>query len=111
MFDFDPIAFLQAGGPTATAVIFLVIAFTHFAGILGLKGNGQLIFAIVTGFLLGGGLIVAVTGTPTDFAGWFFALLYACVMGVTPSLLYDQGKELMVKAVKSQVGGSSLGRD
>jgi hypothetical protein len=109
MFEFDPVAFLQAAAPLATAVIFVVMAITYFAGRLGLEGRGQLIFALSLGFFLGGGLIIAST-EPVNYADWFFVVLYALIMAVTPSLLYDQGKELMIKAVRSQIGGSSTGR-
>jgi hypothetical protein len=109
VFEFDPVSFLQAAAPLATAVIFVVMAITYFAGRLGLKDNAQLIFALSLGFFLGGGLIIAST-EPVSYADWFFVVLYALMMAVTPSLLYDQGKEMMVKAVKSQVGGTGQGR-
>jgi multisubunit Na+/H+ antiporter MnhB subunit len=110
MFEFDPVAFLQAGAPSATAVIFIVVAFTHLSGRLGLKDNWQLTFALVLGFILGGGLIIATT-QPVSYPDWFFALIYALVMAVTPPLLYDQGKELINKAVSRQMGNEPHGRE
>lgn len=96
-FDFDLIQFLLKGGELAPAVIFVTLAFTYVAGQFGLAGKGQLAFSLVLGAALGGGLSVAASGVPVDFAGWFALIVYAGVMAVTPSRLYEMGKNILEK--------------
>lgn len=102
-FTFDPIQFLTAGAQLAPAIIFIVIAFTYFAGEFGLKGKGQLAFALALGFLLGGGAQFA-QFVPKTFADFFTLLIYGLVMAATPSLLYDQAKDLLAKIVVAALG-------
>lgn len=103
-FTFDPIQFLTQGAQLAPAVIFVVIAATYFAGEFGLAGKAQMAFSLVAGFLLGGGLQVAVVGAPATFGDGFAMLIYALVMAVTPKLIYDQAKDLILKIVGAAVG-------
>lgn len=98
-FDFDLIQFLLRGGELAPAVIFVTLAFTYVAGQFGLAGKGQLAFSLVLGAALGGGLSVAASGVPVDFPGWFALIVYAGVMAVTPSRLYEMGKGIVDKAL------------
>jgi hypothetical protein len=102
-FSFDPIQFLTSGAQLAPAIIFIVIAFTYFAGTFGLAGKGQLAFALILGLLLGGGAQLA-RFAPATFADYFSILVYALVMAATPPLLYDQAKELLKKIIAAALG-------
>ena len=46
----------------------------------GINGKWQTGLAVVTGLGLGIGLQVASFGTPTDFAGWFFVVLFGLMV-------------------------------
>jgi len=99
-FEFDMIAFLSAGKENAGAVIFLVLVLTYVAGLFGAKGKVQLVCALVIGALLGAAFQVASVGTPVDFTGWFWLVIYALVMAVLPVGAYEFGKNLIEKAAK-----------
>lgn len=103
--EFDAISYLISGAPQAPAVIFLVVALTFAAGKLGAQGKAQFGIAAALGFLFGGGLQAATHGFPADFAGWFWLVVYAGIMAITPSLLYEQAKDLLAKAVKPRSYG------
>ncbi len=97
--SFDPIAFITAASEMAPAVIFVVMALTYAAGLFGLSGKPQLALSMVLGGLGGGGLQVATTGVPNDFAGWFWLVIYALVLAVTPPLLYETWKKAQAKGI------------
>lgn len=97
--EFDPVSYLTTGAPQAPAVIFLVIALTYGAGKLGAQGKIQFGISAALGFILGGGLQAAAHGFPVDFAGWFWLVVYAGIMALSPSLLYDQAKAIVEKSV------------
>lgn len=46
----------------------------------GINGKWQTGLAVVTGLVLGVGLQIAVLGTPSDFAGWFFIALFGLMV-------------------------------
>ena len=46
----------------------------------GIKGKIQTGVAVLTGLALGIGLQVASFGTPTDFGGWFFVVLFGLMV-------------------------------
>jgi len=96
--NFDAVAYLTQLD-NAPAVIGAVLAITYLVGRFGLGGNKQLAFAVALGLLGGGGLQVAELGMPADFAGWFYLGVYSLVMAATPSLLYEQGKEMIAKTI------------
>lgn len=98
--EFNPIDYLISGAPQAPAVIALVMALTYGVGRMGAQGKVQFAIAAVLGFLLGGGLQAATHGIPADFAGWFWLVVYGGLMAITPSLLYDQAKELITRSIK-----------
>lgn len=109
--EFDLITFLTAGAENAPAVIFLVLGLTHLAGRFGAKGQVQLGIATGLGVLFGGGLQLASVGPPADYADYFSLMLYAGLMGLVPSLVYDTGKEIVAKATSRVIaGGDGLGR-
>jgi len=99
--QFDVINFLLEGVDNAPIVILAVIALTYVAGRFGLVGKAQLGFAFALGMVFGGGLQIATFGTPETFAAWFWLIIYAVVLSVFPSLLYDQAKELLEKAFEN----------
>jgi len=101
--NFDVVGFLMAGAENAPIVVLVVIALTYLAGKFGLAGKAQLALAFCVGVLFGGGLQVAGQGMPGTFGEWFWMIVYAIVLSMIPSLLYDQAKELLEKAIKSWV--------
>lgn len=100
MFEFGVMEFLLAGAELAPIVIFLVLSLTYLAGMFGLEGKAQLAFALIAGLIFGGGLQMAETGMPTNFAGWFWLVVYAGVLATIPSLLYEQTKEIVMKSLE-----------
>ena len=102
--DFDFVSFLNAGVNNAPMVIAAVMALTFLAGRFGLKGKAQLGFALGLGSLAGSGLQIAELGVPQTFAAWYWLVIYAVVMAATPSLLYDNGKDLMTKVIADVMG-------
>lgn len=96
-FDFDVIAFLQTGGTLAMPTVFLTFALAWVYGQFGVTGKAQLAACLGTGFVLGGGLMIAANGVPASFAEWFALVIYAAVMGVAEPLGYEHGKALLEK--------------
>lgn len=101
--EFDILTFLTAGADNVPVVIFLVLGLTYLAGMFGLSGKPQLGFAFGLGTLLGAGLQVAELGIPQGFYAWFWLIVYALVLALVPSLLYEQAKEIVVKVLAKTV--------
>ena len=55
--------------------------------IFKLEGRGALILALVVGFILGFGYMLAVA-FPVNYTGWFAAVIYALGLGVTTTGVY-----------------------
>ena len=81
-------------------VIFLVLVLTYLAGRFGAQGRVQLGISLGLGFVLGGTFQAAETGWPASYEGWFWLVIYALVMAVLPSQIYDLGKDLVDKTLR-----------
>lgn len=103
--EFDILTFLLNGADNVPPVVFLVLGLTYFAGLLGLKGKGQLVFAFALGVILGAGLQIAQLGVPQTFAAWFWLVVYALVLALVPSLIYEQAKDIVWKVLSKIVPG------
>jgi hypothetical protein len=98
--DFDPTQFFQASAANAPLVLLVVVGLTAVAGDFGLAGKWKKLFALVTGALFGGGLMVASGGAPVGFAGWFSAIIYGLLIGLAATKLYETGEALLQKTWK-----------
>jgi hypothetical protein len=68
----------------------------------GAKGMVQTAVAIVAGIGLGVGLQIAVFGTPSNFAEWFFAGLFGIMVAGSSIGSYEVIKSAATKAVNGK---------
>lgn len=68
----------------------------------GAKGWIQTLVAVIAGLALGLGLQIAVFGTPSDFAGWFFASLFGIMVAGASIGSYEVVKTAAAKAVNGK---------
>lgn len=99
-YEFDIFQFLLTGGALAPAVVFLTFALAYVYGKFGASGKVQLGLCLGTGFVLGGGLMIASNGVPADYPGWYALVIYALVMGVAEPLGYEHLKKLLGRVIQ-----------
>ena len=78
MFDFA--GWLQVALPVGALLSGLNLAAVQGLGRMGLTGKAQLIGAGVTGLALGITGSIAFFGLPTDFQGWFLAVVFGLIV-------------------------------
>ncbi|MCC6192040.1 MAG: hypothetical protein IT318_23675 [Anaerolineales bacterium] len=65
---------------------------------LGVQGKIANVVSLVLGIALGIGYQLS-QAVPTDFGGWFGAVLYGLALGLTASGLYDAGTGVVARAL------------
>lgn len=75
--------------PTVMAVI---LGLVEFLKQVGIKGQASLVASLVLGLALGVAQHLSANGMPTEFAGWFAALIVGLAYGLSASGLYDFAK-------------------
>ena len=78
MFNFAE--WLQIALPVGALLSGLNLAAVQGLGKMGLSGNAQLIGAGVSGLVLGIAGNIAFFGMPTDFLGWFLAVIFGLIV-------------------------------
>lgn len=78
MFDFAE--WLKVVLPVSTLLAGINFSAVQGLGRLGLSGQGQLIGAGVTGLALGLTGSIAFFGMPSDFLGWFLAVVFGLIV-------------------------------
>ena len=91
--------YLLALSKNAPFVVMAVLGLGWLAGQIGAKGRLQLLIAFLCGSSIGFCFQIASLGKPTDFAGWFWAVITALIMGLVPSGFYEALKEGSSKAM------------
>lgn len=76
----------------------VVMGLTFLYGKFGASGNLQLGLSFATGLLFGVGYMLALSGVPVDFAGWFGVIVFGVAMGLLPAGIYESFKAAAVKA-------------
>jgi hypothetical protein len=78
------------GDVTPLLLLGMIAGLTEFSKKFGLKDNGVLIFAILSGIVLGA--FFQVTAMYPEFLGiWFKVGIYSVLFGLTAAGLYDLG--------------------
>ncbi len=78
MFDFA--GWLQVVLPVSALLAGINFSVVQGLGKLGLSGQGQLIGAGATGLALGLAGSIAFFGMPSDFLGWFLAVVFGLIV-------------------------------
>lgn len=91
---FDLIKWLEVTGGTTAALMPLIMGFVTWVEKFGISGRAQLATSLLTGFVIGGAVQLALFGVPTDLAGIVFAVLAALMPGLAASGVYNTGKKL-----------------
>lgn len=87
--DFDAIV---AGLPLVLVVVGLVEWFKQ----LGIQGNALRYISLTIGLVFGVGYQLSLA-IPTDFAGWFGAVVYGLGLGLVASGIYDAAADIVSK--------------
>jgi len=69
-------------------LVVMIAGLVEFAKKFGLTGEWCTALSMALGLLLGVAYQVQ-AGLPTDFAGWFAAIIYGVALGLATSGLYD----------------------
>jgi len=101
---FDFTKFFQAIPENALWVVSVVLGLVWVWGKLGAKGKIQLLSSLATGLIIGSLFMLAATGIPTDFKGWFSIAMYGIAMGLVASGIYEVGKEITIKSAAKVLG-------
>ena len=96
MFDFA--AWLQVVLPVSTLLAGVNFAAVQGLGKMGLSGKWQLIGAGVTGLVLGLTGSIAFFGLPSDFLGWFLAVVFGLIVFGESVGAYEAIKHAVAKA-------------
>jgi uncharacterized membrane protein YedE/YeeE len=70
-------------------LVFVVFGLVEFIKALGLTGKILMVISLLVGLGLGLAYQVATNGTPSDFAGWFAAIVFGLALGLVASGFYD----------------------
>lgn len=76
----------------------IVMGLVTLYGKFGVSGKWQLVSSLVTGFVLGGGIMYVET-KPVTVEGWMAVVIYGILLGLTASGVYDVLKVAATKAV------------
>lgn len=76
----------------------IVMGLVTLYGKFGVSGKWQLASSLLTGFVLGGGIMYVET-KPVTVEGWVAVVLYGLLLGLTASGVYDVVKVAATKAV------------
>jgi hypothetical protein len=98
--SFEVKAFLQSALINTLALMPVIIGLVTLYGKMGIKGKWQLVASLVTGFVLGAAIQMAVVGFPQVYGDYIALLLFGLVPGLVASGVYETGKEIGTKAAK-----------
>jgi len=73
-------------------LVFVIAGLVQFAKKFNLKGEACTALSLGLGVVLGVAYQLQ-AGLPTDFAGWFGAIVYGLALGITTSGLYNVVKK------------------
>ena len=83
--------------------ILLINGLTQAAGLFGLKGRGQLVFALVVGLIIGELGYLAIFGIPLGFSAYIWAGAGGLFIAVISVLFYEMIKDVLQKAVSQWI--------
>lgn len=96
MFDLSLFANAAVGG---VPLLFVVLGLVQWVKGLGLTGEVPVrLVSMVIGLLFGGGYMIATSGVPAEFAGWFAIVIYGIALGLIASGIYDVGEDISLKS-------------
>jgi len=82
-----------------SGVILIILGLVEYVRQLGVRDNYLRLSSMAFGLFFGGGVIVAESGFPQDFAGYFYVVLAGLLFGLIASGIVDLAGRLIVKNV------------
>ena len=96
---FDIRTFAVAAVEANLFVLPIVLGIVQYLGkAFDVQGRAQLFASLITGFLLGVAMHVAIAGLPADYPGYFALFLFGLLPGLEASGVYNVGKEIGEKS-------------
>ena len=85
-------------------LLVVVVALVQFAKqFFGITGDGVRGLALVIGFVIGLGYQLGLL-FPTDWVGWFAAIIWAIGLGIASLGTYDAGKGMVASGIAALTG-------
>jgi hypothetical protein len=77
-------------------LVLVVVGLVEWVKQMGVQGNALRIVSLAIGLVFGIGYQISL-GLPTDFAGWFGAVVYGLGLGLVASGIYDAAADIVSK--------------
>jgi hypothetical protein len=98
---FEPGKFIQSALVFTAALSPVVLALVTWYGKLGVKGKLQLVLSMLTGFILGIAVQMAVVGFPRTYPDYIALLIFGLIPGSVASGVYETGKGIGERVAKA----------
>lgn len=84
----------------------LVIGLTEWLKSLGLKDKALTAGAMIVGLITGGGYMIAKTGLPSTFSGWFDAVVLGIAVGLVGTGIWKAGGSAIASGLSKAGAGN-----
>ena len=78
-------------------LVLVVLGLVEWVKQLGVQGNAVRYVSMAIGLIFGIGYQLSL-GMPTDYAGWFGAVIYGLALGLIASGIYDAASDIVHKS-------------
>lgn len=101
--NFSVVEFVQSMGVATPFALAIALGVVDYVGKFGVAGNWKLVVSMLSGLVVGGGLVYFQL-YPQLPVEWFATGLYGLIVGLTASGVYNAGKTAAEKGAEKAQG-------